>query len=798
MFSNMSDASDVVAALANTNGRPVRLRRLMYGIVQGVGFRPTVANCAAGFAITGFVGNDDAGVFIEAQGQAPEVAAFFAYLDAHLPPLAKVDATACDEVAAVADESTFSIVASGRSAGAVTLIPPDVAPCADCLREMTDPADRRYGYPFISCTNCGPRLSIIVDVPYDRPLTTMAGFPMCPACAAEYTDPSNRRYHAQPISCFDCGPTLWLEAAGQPVDPPALDGDARRAAWAATIAATQSLLDDGAIIAVKGIGGFTLFCDARNEAAVGRLRSRKHRPDKPFATMCADLASARQVGQFDEAAAAAVTGGQRPIVLVPQTGSYDLAEGVAPGLDRIGIMLGSAPLHELLVPAGACYVATSGNLSGEPLAAKNDDARARLSGIVDYFLMHDRPVHVSVEDSVVMAGPSGVKPIRRSRGFAPLPVRLDGAPAAVSVLAVGAEMKNTFALVRDGMAFCSPHLGDMEALASQLAFRSSVDQLMGMHRRAPDVVVADKHPGYATSAWAGDYADRVGAQLLLVQHHHAHALSLLAERGAIGSTALVATLDGTGFGDDATIWGGELLAIGADPLDYERVWHLPGFWLAGGDSAVRRPWKLAAGLLAACGVDGQLLPSDVAGSPAERALVESQLVSHAGCVWTTSAGRVFDAVASMLGLCQEQTYEGQAGSELEATARACPHPGHTWEPTADQIGSATSLPELVRLMADGYRGRRPVPCLAAAFHRGLAAIIAAAINTAAERRHPDLVGVSGGVAQNALFCDALRHQVFADSGLVEHAIVPANDGGLSLGQAVAGCASLAPWQRRKP
>ena len=772
----------------------IRLRRLMFGIVQGVGFRPTVALHAAGRPITGFVGNDDVGVFIEAQGDSDDVLAFFDAIDDGLPPLARVDAVECTAIPPVAGETGFRIVASLRTAGAVTLIPPDVAPCPDCLHEMADATNRRYHYPFITCTNCGPRLSIIKDVPYDRPLTTMAGFPMCPACQAEYTDPTNRRYHAQPISCFDCGPTLWLEDAQHPGVPPILDGPARREAWDATIAEARRLLAAGAIIAVKGIGGFTIMADARNPATVARLRERKHRPDKPFATMCADLTTARHLADLDDATAT-LTGAERPIVLAPMAPTYDLADAVAPRLDRIGIMLPFAPLHVLLVQPGDCLIATSGNLSGEPLASDNDDARARLHGIVDYFLMHDRPIHVSVEDSVVMvgAGPSeparlapNIIPIRRSRGYAPLPVRLapPGGPD-ISVLAVGGELKNTFALVRDGMAFLSPHLGDMAALASQQAFEASIKQLTRMHRRSPQIVVADKHPGYATTAWATRYADETGCELLLVQHHHAHALSLLADQKAVGKKALIATLDGTGYGDDASmthaipasIWGGEILALSENPLEYERVWHLPGFWFDGGDSAVRRPWKLAAGLLAACGIDGTGL---IIGDAQERRLVASQLISHEGCVWTTSAGRVFDAVASILGVCQEQTYEGQAGTELEAHARRCQHHDHDWSTPQE------SLPGLIEMLVSHQRRGVPNECLANEFHRGFAGLIAAALNNAAERLHPELIGLSGGVAQNQLFCGYLRAGIGPGRVLVEHVTVPSNDGGLSLGQALAG------------
>jgi hydrogenase maturation protein HypF len=407
-----------------------------------------------------------------------------------------------------------------------------------------------------------------------------------------------------------------------------------------------------------------------------------------------------------------------------------------------------------------------------------DDAATRVAGDIDRSEAGSTPpggAPVAPRDGAR----SDIVPIRRSRGFAPLPVRLGEADA--SVLAVGAELKNTFAIVRDGMAFLSPHLGDMESLASQRAFAASVAQLTRMHRRTPRIVVADKHPGYASSAWAARRADEIGCDLLLVQHHHAHALSLLAEHHLVGRRAVIATLDGTGYGDDGTIWGGEILALAENPLDYERVWHLPGFWMAGGDSAVRRPWKLAKGLLSACQVDEQGLASADAGDPVEARLVASQLDSHVGCVFTTSAGRVFDAVAAMIGVCQRQTYEGQAGTELEALARRCEHQSHSWEP--EMTSDDTSLSALVAAIADGYRAGMPTPCLAAGFHRRFADLIGVALLAAAGERRPEMVGLSGGVAQNRL----ITARLCSAFGPIEtHRVVPANDGGLSLGQGLAG------------
>ncbi len=790
-----------------------RVRSVMRGVVQGVGFRPHVARTAARFAVTGLVGNDDESVFVEAQGAPAEVGAFLDAVVAQLPVLATVVARADHVIATVPDESGFRIVRSRHARGALTLIPPDVAPCDDCLREQNDPANRRYRYPFITCTNCGPRLSIIEDLPYDRPATTMREFPMCPACEREYTDPSNRRYHAQPISCFDCGPTLWLQAS------PARGNGELLGRWEDAIQTARSMLAAGAILAVKGIGGFTLLCDARDAAAVDRLRARKRRPHKPFAVMTADADQAAVFAAFSPAQRRELESPQRPIVLCPQGPGYDLAPGVAPGLDDVGVMLPSAPLHVLLVGPGEVYVATSANSSGEPLVYRNDDAVSALAEIVDGFLMHDRTIHVPVEDSVLMAVGDEVWPVRRSRGYAPLPVLLpeatlphpsarpsptdhDAAPRAsappssasddASVLAVGGELKNTFAITRDGMAFLSAHIGDMGSLTTRRAFERSVEQLTSMHRRRPDIVVADLHPGYATRAWAERYADETGARLMLVQHHHAHALSLLAEQHIVGQPFTCIVADGTGYGadgasppgtllsDGASIWGGEILVLGADPVDYERAWHLDSFWLPGGDTAVRQPWKPAIALLAEYGLDDAGLPCTLAAPAAELRLVRSQCANGRAAVRTTSAGRLFDAVASIVGVRHEVTYEAQAAMELEVAARRCHHREHAEARFADEHS-------LLTWIVDGVRRGVPVPCLARAFHAGLAGIVGTAAATIAATQGQRVVGVSGGVAQNRLFVAGLR-TILSESALtlLVHTVVPANDGGLCLGQALAG------------
>ncbi|GAA1509673.1 carbamoyltransferase HypF [Nocardioides humi] len=771
-------------------GRSIEVR----GVVQGVGFRPHVARLAARHRIAGEVGNDELSVFIEAEGTAAELDAFVAALTAELPPLAVVLDVRVTE-RAVLGASGFRIVPSRHRAGARTLVPPDVAVCDDCLAELRDPGDRRYRHAFITCTNCGPRFTIITDLPYDRPATTMRDFPLCRACEAEYADPADRRHHAQPLSCHVCGPRLWWEpTAGPDADSVVLGDDE-------VLALAQGMLAAGRIVAVKGVGGFHLACDATSESAVRLLRERKRRPHKPLAVMAKDVGTARRVVEVSPAAEAALLQPSRPIVLLPRRDGSPLAATVAGNLDEIGVMLPYAPLHHLLfepVPgregpvAPALLVMTSGNLADEPLAFTNDDARARLARIADGFLMHDREIAVPCEDSVVTiqdeAGQAEV-PVRRSRGYAPLPVALDHPVVSTgpTVLAVGAEVKNTFCLVREDLAFVSAHIGDMGSLESQVAFGRSVDQLVRLRDAETELVVADLHPGYATRRWAEDYCATLGRPLITVQHHHAHLAALLVDRYRVGTPVLGVTYDGTGYGCDRQIWGGEVLSMGEDLATFERAGHLAPLVLPGGEAAVRNPFRTALALLAAAGAGEDWTPEDV--PPAEVALVRSQLASGTGCVTTTSAGRLFDGVAALLGVRQRVGYEAQAAVELEMLARRARRTTPVEMAVAD--GLVDWRPAVRDIVAGLARGADR-GALAKGFHLALAAATAGLVVTEAEHRQVGMVGLTGGVFANRVLTAALRqHLTTAGLEVLTHRRVPCNDAGLALGQAAIGRAIAA-------
>lgn len=775
----------------------IRRENLLRGVIQGVGFRPHVAAVAARHRVTGFCGNDDREVFIEVQGEPPEVDAFMKQVLDDAPPLSRILGHEVRDLP-VRGESAFSILESRRAAGARTLLPPDVATCPDCLAEMRDPTDRRFGYPFITCVNCGPRLTIIEDLPYDRPNTTMRDFPLCPACAAEYADPGNRRHHAQPISCFDCGPRLWLEEPGAGSSP-----DRSPEFMATPLDRARELLDDGAILAVKGIGGFHLMCDASNEAAVAKLRRRKHRPAKPFAVMAPDVETAQRLADFDSASLDLLISPARPIVIAPMRRSSadtGLAPSVAPGLGDIGVMLPYSPLHELLVDKP--LVATSGNPPGEALCHDNASARARLGHIADAFLLHDRGIHVPVEDSVFL----GSRPVRRSRGFAPLPLPLPGAlddgPASPSILAVGGELKNTFAVVDDGLAHVSPHVGDMRSAVTQTSYGAVVERMLDMRRVAPSVIVHDLHPDYATTAWAERYGDERGhdggdIQLLPVQHHYTHALSLLAEHGIGEGPAVIATLDGTGYGTDGTIWGGEILTLEKDLGQWTRTWHVPAFDFAGGDRSVERPWRTLVSVAHSWGLElplDDILGEDGGTIAAERALLESQLTAGVGVVASTSLGRIFDAAAVLAGCGANWddgavSYEAQAAMEFEHLARTAldeiGSKSSTSHPASSPgFSSAETIPELFEELAEPENSSA---VRALRFHVGLARIIGAELAAAADAAGTAIVGVTGGCALNPILTSALRKDLASRGlGLLEHRVVPANDGGLAVGQAMAG------------
>ena len=642
------------------------------GIVQGVGFRPFVYALATRFGLAGLVGNDVDGVFAEVEGSPAAVAEFLRALKRDAPPLARVERVTAAAMAP-AGTASFEIVASDTAGRRSTLIAADTATCADCLSELADPADRRFGYPFINCTNCGPRFTIVRDVPYDRPLTTMAPFGMCERCAAEYHDPANRRFHAQPTCCPACGPRLTLlDAGGKPHDSGSLTTLWR--GQRSTISALPGptalevagvLLRAGHIVAVKGLGGYHLAADAASEDAVAALRARKHREDKPFAVMTADLAAARRLCRVDEAEADLLASPARPIVLLARLQDASVAASAAPGNRQLGIMLPYTPLHHLLLAAvGRPVVLTSGNITDEPIAYRDQDALDQLGGIADAFLTHDRAIHIRTDDSVARAVRDRPMLIRRSRGYVPEPVTVRGASFAGfrrPVLACGAELKNTFCLAKDRHAFVSHHIGDLENAETLRSFTEGIEHFSRLFDITPQVVAYDLHPEYLSTKYA---LDLDGVDLVGVQHHHAHIASCLADNDVDGPVIGVA-FDGTGYGTDGTIWGGEFLI--ATLAKFLRAGHLTPVPMPGGAAAVRQPWRMAASYVTAAGLDATGL--DVARRNAARwDAVVSMARREVNAPLTSSTGRLFDAVAAVLGVRDEITYEGQAAIELEQLA----------------------------------------------------------------------------------------------------------------------------------
>ena len=798
---------------------PVRTRIVVTGVVQGVGFRPFVHRLATELGLTGFVGNDAAAVFIEAQGQPGAVAELTRRLSAERPPLALISEVSGTPMAP-RDEDGFRIVASASAGGPRTLVPPDVATCDACLRELFDRSGRRYRHPFITCTDCGPRMTIIKDLPYDRPATTMAGFPMCAQCRREYHDPADRRFHAQPIACHDCGPTLRFSRDASTVTGP---DDA--------IAAAQRTLAEGGIVAVKGIGGYHLACRADDPETVNRLRALKARGERPFAVLTRNLATARLLAEIGIGEQRSLTSPARPIVLLRRLPSAPVAGSVAPGNPLLGVLLPYSPVHHLLLapvpgstePVPRTLVLTSANSSDEPLIFDDAEADARLTFLADAVLTHDRPIHLPCDDSVVRVLADGELPIRRARGYAPLPVQLGR--ALPSVLAVGGELKNSCCLTDGGSAFCSAHIGDMGNLATLRAFDRVVSQLTAVHRATPEVIVADLHPAYHTVEWAQRHAGGPGEpELRLVQHHHAHVASLLAEHGRLGEPVIGVAFDGTGYGTDGAIWGGEILHVGSDPTKFERVGHLLPIPLAGGDSAVRNPCRVALGYLAAADVAWDpALPPVAACTDAERATLAALHGRHAGhaghaqpdeqpgharrlagtgtrMIPCSSAGRLFDAVASLLGVRHRVSYEAQAAIELENLATQASDAAA--ELARDAAGLALPVDEdgiidhrpLIRALAREVVAGAPVAALARAFHLALAEAVADSAVRAAGRRGVRTVGLTGGVFQNVLLTGLCRTRLESlGFQVLTHHLVPPNDGGLALGQAAV--AALAAYRQ---
>lgn len=750
--------------------------------MQGVGFRPFVHRLAAELGLDGTVGNNEAGVAIDVEGDGDRLVAFRAGLLADAPALARIDAVTVTETEATGAAAGFVIESSSPGGGRRTQIPPDVGVCTACQAEVTDPSDRRFRHPFANCTDCGPRYTVVRDLPYDRTATTMAGFPMCAACASEYGDPSDRRYHAQPVSCPDCGPRIRFEDGRGP----AVTGTD------AVLANIQAVLAADGTVAIKGLGGYHLVCDATSEVAVARLRRRKERGDKPFAVLVPDLAAARELADLGAEEVTALCSPARPIVLASRRPRTALAEAVAPGIPLVGLLLAYTPLHLLLfqpVPGQdgvppRFLVATSGNRADEPICFEDDEARGRLAPLVDAFCTHDRSIVAPCDDSVVRVVDRRVQPVRRARGYAPLAASL---PVEVQpTLAVGGELKNTFCVAQGRQAWVSPHLGDMANLETLDAFDRGVEAFCRMLGVTPVVVAVDGHPGYLSRRWA---MERFGAGVVEVQHHHAHVAALMVENGLGDDERVIGVaFDGTGHGRaaDGTVeaWGGELLLAGYDGA--ERVGHLRPLPLPGGDGAVRNPCRVAVAWLHALGIDaGADVPSIAACDDPERAVVRRQVDQDLGCIPTTSVGRLFDVVASVLGVCQRAGYEAQAAMELEARAEQGRTGAARLTFALGEDGVIDPAPLLADLVTAMSAGRPAVDDLALAFHHALADVVAASVARVTAGRGGLPVALTGGVFQNAIVTTLTRRRLEAEGHVVlTHRLVPPNDGGLSLGQAV--------------
>ena len=750
--------------------QPIEARRwLISGQVQGVGFRPFVYRQAHAFGLKGWVRNQAGQVVVHGEGAPAVLDGFAQALIPAAPPLAKPRIEGV-EASPVAAYHEFSILASETGETAHSHVPPDYFTCDDCLAELGDPKARRYRYPFINCTQCGPRYTIIRRLPYDRPYTSLADFPLCPSCQAEYTDPLDRRFHAQPLACPECGPQLTFIDEHNTLNGNEL-----------ALRQTLAALRQGKILAVKGIGGYHLICDARNELSVARLRARKQRPAKPLAVLFPwqgrdGLAAVRAEAQPDSVQAAALTDPERPIVLVPLRPEASLAPSIAPGLAEVGAILPYSPLHELLSQDfGGPLVATSANLSGEPVLTHADDVAARLAPVTDAALHHNRPILHPADDTVRRVIAGRARPIRLGRGSAPLELRLPGRLAR-PLLAVGGHMKNTVALAWDDRAVISPHIGDLDSPRSLAVFDEAVSHLCELYQVRPAGIVHDAHPQYASTRRARIWAEQWGIDRQAVWHHHAHAAALAGEYPEQTDPWLVFTWDGTGLGSDGSIWGGETLL--GRPGQWQRVASLRPFHLPGGDKAGREPWRAAAALTWALGMDWQ--PPGIAAVELARQAWQRGLNSPQ----SSAAGRLFDVAAALLGLCQQASFEGQGPMWLETLAGAIQTAGKSLP--IDRQGDCLSLdwaPLIALLTAETL----PASERAAGFHDCLAASMVALAEELKAQHGPVAVGLTGGVFQNRRLCETARIRLQAAGFAVYlHSQVPSNDGGLCFGQCVEG------------
>jgi len=765
--------------LPSPKRKTVRVR----GVVQGVGFRPFVFRLATEGRLSGHIGNDTDGVIIEIEGTNESINAFLTRLRSEPPPMARIDSIDVADVP-VTGEAGFAIISSQVLGRVSTGIPADAATCSDCLRELLDPRDRRFRYPFLNCTNCGPRFTITRSIPYDRPQTSMAAFPMCPACQAEYDDPMNRRFHAQPNACRDCGPHVWMVGT-----------DGVEIAAEDPIAASIDRLIEGQIMAVKGIGGFHLSVDATIEQAVMRLRDRKHRYGKPLAVMVRDVAAARAFCHLSNEEESLMQSAAGPIVLARSRANSGIAPSVAPGIPWLGIFLPYAPLQHLLFADKRlrALVMTSANLSEEPIAIDNDEARSRLANIADAFLMHNREILQRCDDSVAAIVDGAPQLIRRARGYVPLGIELplDAPP----LLAVGGHLKSVFTLTRGRFAYQSQHLGDLESPTALAFFEESLVHLMHTFEVEPEVVVHDMHPGYMSTGWAQRWASERGLRLIAVQHHHAHIAACMAEH-AVGGPVIGLSLDGTGYGTDGRIWGGEVLVCKLD--GFERFAHLDFVPMPGGDAAVREPWRMAVGHLHAAGWDvASRSVLDLLGAREREArLLVRMMERQINSPLTSSLGRLFDAAAALILGRRKVDYEAQAAIELEGVAVDEPDDvgsysltlsGGDWPREPARLGLSSLWHGIMVDLENGVSKAK----IAACFHAGVANGFVQAAISARTATGIHTIALSGGVMHNRRLSHLLRTGLEEQGFRVfQHRRVGPGDGGLSFGQAAVAAAIL--------
>ena len=774
----------MVGAKRIPSSAALRRRFHIRGTVQGVGFRPFVHFLATRMGLAGFVRNQSGLVEVEVEGPSELLDEFALRLTTDAPPLARIQSMDVYTIPA-GHSAGFEIRPSGNTDAADVVISADVATCPDCLHELFDPRDRRYRYPFLNCTNCGPRLTIVLKAPYDRENTTMAAFRMCPSCQREYDDPSNRRFHAQPIACPECGPRLQV-----------LDRDGREIRGVDPLNFTAEAIRTGQIVAIKGLGGFHLACDARNESAVASLRQRKQRDQKPFAVMMANVDQVKRTCEVTIAESHLLSSPQSPIVLLPRRSDNarrEIADSVAPGNPDLGVMLPYTPLHHLLFEAldGCPLVMTSGNRSDEPIAYEDDDAIRRLNSIADLFLTHNRPIRVGCDDSVVRFESGRVAFVRRSRGDAPLPLSLSSS-LRVPTLAVGGQLKSTFALGRGSTVILSQHLGDLYDFSAFQAFERDVALFEDLFRISPQLIVHDLHPDYASTRYAEQRAGRNGTPRLAVQHHHAHIAGCMAEHRLSGPVIGIA-FDGTGYGTDGTVWGGEVLV--ATLAGFRRVAHLRRVPLPGGDAAIREPWRMAMAHLMDAGCDPNLFEGQVKADALK--IVQQMISRRLNSPETSSMGRLFDAVSALARIRLEVNYEGQAAQELEWLAAQCSSVQMPYEfKCARGREEGTGVIEIdtrpiIRAIVDDVLSNVAKPIITRRFHNTIAVIVQCLCRELRSSLGLNEVVLSGGVFMNRVLSHEIVNQLKADRFAVfQHQSIPCNDGGLSFGQLAVAAAQL--------